>query len=106
MLALCLEFDFCVRDDLTEALSSPHLFSMIEALRKIGAHLYADLFQRIVREDFGDVPLPLDDGLSERFQDRIERVNKTFFNERAYGEFHRAAACYLVTEVIHTASAF
>ena len=105
-LALCLEFDFCVRDDLTEALSSPHLFSMIEALRKIGAHLYADLFQRIVREDFGDVPLPLDDGLSERLQDRIERANRAFFNKRAYGEFHRAAACYLVTEVIHTASVF
>lgn len=101
ILALCLEFEYGITDDLEEVLASENLFDIIEALQTVGAKQYADFLRHILRHDFRDVRFPLDDEqiASRPLQRRIEKTHKAIWNDKvAHDEFHKAVVLYLLTK--------
>ena len=98
-LALCFKFWMFVTDDLQEVFASEHLFEIIDALQKIGAHEYRDLLLKIMETDFCDVRFPLNDDQIEQMQPEIENANRAFWNNKsASAEFHKAVVDFLIAE--------
>ena len=97
VLALCIEFEYGLRDDIQEILASENLYSIAETLQNVGARQYAELLQNILHTDFSDVPLPLGDEQIEEMKNKIKRANEKVRNNRsAYNEFHKAFIRYLL----------
>ena len=97
ILAFCVEFDNEIRDDLQEVLASENLFSMVAALKAVGADQYAELLNDIISNDFPNVQFPLNDEQIEQMQSRIEKANgKIQNNKSAYAELHKALIHYLL----------
>ena len=82
-LALSFKFWMFVTDDLQEIFASEHLFEIIAALQKIGAHGYHDMLLEIMKNDFCDVRFPLDDDQIEQMQPEIEDGNRVFWKTKA-----------------------
>lgn len=98
-LALSFKFWVFVTDDLQEVFASEHLFEIIAALQKIGAHKYHDLLLNIMENAFCDVRFPLNDDQIEQMQPEIEDANRSFWNNKsASTEFHKAVADFLIAE--------
>lgn len=96
-LALCFNFWMFVTDDLQELFASEHLFEIIAALQKIGAHEYHNLILGIMNNDLCDVRLPLNDDQIEQMQPEIEDINRAFWsNKSAKAEFHEAITSFLI----------
>ena len=103
ILAFCIEFDNEIRDDLQEVLASENLFSMVAALKEIGADQYTVLLNDIISNDFPNVKFPLNDEQIEQMQARIERANRKIQdNKSACAELHKALIHYMLENLDQT----
>ena len=96
-LALCREFWNGICEDVDEALYSPYIHEMAEALHEVGATEY-EKFLRDMIAQFADVSLPLSDEQIDTMRKRINEFNRaeTRIPKTAMPELREAMALYLV----------
>lgn len=96
-LALCLEFDFGIRDDLSEIFLSEDLFPMLDALQEVGAVRYVEWLRHLMDVDFAGVRFPMSEEETERMREKIEAAEKIIWKDKcASEELYRATVRFLL----------
>jgi len=99
VLAVCLEFWNAISETVDEVLASAYYHEILHALHRIGANQYEQLLERVSKDLFPGIELPLTDEQLEQLSGQVDAANQMIWkNEKpAAEEFRKAIVRHIVS---------
>ena len=102
VLAVCLEFWNAISESVDEVLASENYHEILHSLHRIGANQYEQLLERVSKDLFPGIELPLTDEQLEQLSGKVDAANQMIWkNEKpASEEFRKAIVDHMLRHLI------